>query len=166
MEQPLGFLLLNPGKVWTGLLSHSHSRTFLRFWLAGWLLLVGIDSPTAVPTLEPRETDVVRRSDEIDPRTISPFIPLALPHPNVQSPGVDIIVIVDTAFWCFALMCKPLAKPRALRTGLQNPTPTSKSTCKSWKIPREIRRHLTSLDEGHHLYNPLLDKTAPFTVNL
>lgn len=87
--------------------------------LPGWLLLVGIDSPTDVPTLEPRETDVVRRSDEIDPRTIPPFIPLALPHPYVQSPGVDITVIVDTAFWCFALICKPLAKPRDLRTGDQ-----------------------------------------------
>lgn len=47
MEQPLGFLLLNPSKVWTGLLSHSHSRTFLRFCLAGCCLLELISQPTS-----------------------------------------------------------------------------------------------------------------------
>ena len=80
------------------------------------------------------------------------------PQPDVQSPGVDITLAVDVACWWFALLCKPLAKPTALRTRdprfiynpLPHPTPSSKCPRKFLKSLCEIWRRQTVLGIYQH----------------
>ena len=136
-------------------LFHSHSRTLLRFWLAPLELIRR--RPDANSRENPMWCDGPTRSI-LELYTI--LRTSRSPQPDVQSPGVDITLTVDVACWWFALLCKPLAKPTALRTGDQRliysphhpprPTPSSKCPRKFQKSLCEIWRRQTALGIYQH----------------
>jgi hypothetical protein len=60
--------------------------------------------------------------------------PPVLPHPDVQSPGVDVTVIADVTCWCSALMSNPLALRAEAEVPLQTPLPLWSAHANSWKF--------------------------------
>lgn len=91
--------------------------------LPGWLL-VRIDSPTDVPTLQPRGTDKARRQPP----------PPVLPRTAVQSPGVANTIIADGSRCCPAFMCKPLTLQAGAEVPLQTHLPLSSIHANSRKF--------------------------------